>query len=365
MAKFTASVDLNLRLPSGEEVIGTAGATHRISDPYVTEFIRDVVPLIPGGVTWITQDEASAIGSVTGVTLTEIDGAPSSSGITLLAVPNQLLAISGASATLGPLAAGSLGGLHTVSTISASGATATATLANGSVFDITLTATTVTLVLQGATSSRGCFATILLRQDSTGSRTVTWPGSVVWPGSIAPTLSTAAGAVDEIGLLTLDGGTTWYGVPPSVTLIPTMVGAKVYSAVTQSVGSATWTAATFPAEEWKTIASMHSTATNTSRITVDVTRYYDLNAGIAFAANSAGVRWARFYKNGTTELRGAVNRIYNDANNATLLNLSGRELLAAGDYVEVQVFQDGFSSLNIGSATTWLQNWFSVVARGV
>src|SRR5690348_8728489 len=57
MAKFTASVPLNIRLVSGEEIVGVAGTTHRISDAIVEEFIRDVVPLIPGGVTWIAQDE--------------------------------------------------------------------------------------------------------------------------------------------------------------------------------------------------------------------------------------------------------------------------------------------------------------------
>jgi hypothetical protein len=51
VAKFTASVDLNIRLPSGEEAIGVAGTTHRISDAIVEEFTRDIVPRIPGGVT--------------------------------------------------------------------------------------------------------------------------------------------------------------------------------------------------------------------------------------------------------------------------------------------------------------------------
>ncbi|MES2006854.1 MAG: hypothetical protein V4436_01965 [Patescibacteria group bacterium] len=39
---------------------------------------------------------------------------------------------------------------------------------------------------------------LILTQDGTGSRTVTWPASVVWPGGTAPTLSTAAGAVDTV-----------------------------------------------------------------------------------------------------------------------------------------------------------------------
>lgn len=35
-----------------------------------------------------------------------------------------------------------------------------------------------------------------LRQDGTGSRTMTWPTSFKWPGGTAPGLSTAANSVD-------------------------------------------------------------------------------------------------------------------------------------------------------------------------
>jgi hypothetical protein len=50
--------------------------------------------------------------------------------------------------------------------------------------------------------------TLVLIQDGTGSRTVTWGASVLWPGGTAPTLSGASG-VDVVTLVTLDGGTTW------------------------------------------------------------------------------------------------------------------------------------------------------------
>ncbi len=35
-----------------------------------------------------------------------------------------------------------------------------------------------------------------IQQDGTGSRTVTWNANVSWPGGTAPTLSTAANAID-------------------------------------------------------------------------------------------------------------------------------------------------------------------------
>lgn len=42
---------------------------------------------------------------------------------------------------------------------------------------------------------------ICLKQDGTGSRTVTWPSSVKWPAGAAPTLTTGAGLVDVIALV--------------------------------------------------------------------------------------------------------------------------------------------------------------------
>lgn len=53
--------------------------------------------------------------------------------------------------------------------------------------------------------------TLVLIQDGTGSRTVTWPASVDWPGGTAPTLTTTAGAVDVITLFVRSDGTTVLG----------------------------------------------------------------------------------------------------------------------------------------------------------
>lgn len=51
--------------------------------------------------------------------------------------------------------------------------------------------------------------TLLLRQDATGSRTVTWPASVRWPGNTAPTITATASRTDKY-IFTCDG-TRWYG----------------------------------------------------------------------------------------------------------------------------------------------------------
>lgn len=80
----------------------------------------------------------------------------------------------------------------------------------GPVKTITLTAD-CTVTLTGATAGVETTLKLVLTQDATGSRHITWPASVRWPASTAPSLSTAAGAVDLLTLSSFDGGSTWYG----------------------------------------------------------------------------------------------------------------------------------------------------------
>lgn len=54
--------------------------------------------------------------------------------------------------------------------------------------------------------------TLILKQDGTGTRLVTWPGSVKWASGIAPVLSTGANKVDVVTFISPDIGVTWYGM---------------------------------------------------------------------------------------------------------------------------------------------------------
>ena len=96
-------------------------------------------------------------------------------------------------------------------TIATAGLSPVLDLSAGSVFDVTLTATTATMSFSNAPSDSTGF-TLIARQDASGSRTVTWPGTVDWPdGGVAPTLSTGSSAVDILTFITPNGGTTWFG----------------------------------------------------------------------------------------------------------------------------------------------------------
>lgn len=84
-------------------------------------------------------------------------------------------------------------------------------LTNGNVFHLILNANcTFTFTNPHASGTAHTF-TLYLKQDGTGSRTVTWPGSVTWVGGSAPTLTTTINRTDLLTFTTVNGGTNWYG----------------------------------------------------------------------------------------------------------------------------------------------------------
>jgi len=96
---------------------------------------------------------------------------------------------------------------YTEETVTANTGTAyTIALANGTVQILTLTGN-CTFTFPTATAGQSFI--LLLKQDGTGSRTVTWPAAVKWPGGTAPTITATASKLDKY-IFTSDG-TNWYG----------------------------------------------------------------------------------------------------------------------------------------------------------
>jgi len=60
-----------------------------------------------------------------------------------------------------------------------------------------------------ANAATGHKLILVLAQDATGSRTVTWPAGTKWEGGTAPVLSSAGGAVDIVAFIS--DGTSFYG----------------------------------------------------------------------------------------------------------------------------------------------------------
>ena len=81
----------------------------------------------------------------------------------------------------------------------------TLALTNGTVQIITLTGN-ATITMPTAVSGKSF--TILLKQDATGSRTVTWT-TVSWPSATAPTITSTASKMDRFTFIS--DGTSWFG----------------------------------------------------------------------------------------------------------------------------------------------------------
>jgi len=82
----------------------------------------------------------------------------------------------------------------------------TVSLANGTVQNLTLTGN-ATITMPTAVAGKSFI--IILSQDATGGRTVTW-STVSWPSATAPTITSTASKKDIYSFFS--DGTNWYGV---------------------------------------------------------------------------------------------------------------------------------------------------------
>ena len=125
----------------------------------------------------------------------------------------------------------------------------------------------------------------------------------------------------------------WFAEPPSC---------RVYHSTTQNLSASTFTALNANSELWDS-ASMHSTSSQTSRITVGTAGKYLFTATVEFEANATNTRYARWLVSGSTTYPfGAV-----PAMTGVGVRLSGATVLSlsAGAYVEVQAWQNSGSTI--------------------
>ncbi|EAR22912.1 hypothetical protein [Nitrococcus mobilis] len=85
-------------------------------------------------------------------------------------------------------------------------------LSVGNVFAVTLTADVKNLSFESAPEGDKAYSfTLILTQDETGGRNISWPKAVKWPGGAAPDISTAPNGDTVLRFVTLDGGVAWRG----------------------------------------------------------------------------------------------------------------------------------------------------------
>jgi hypothetical protein len=129
--------------------------------------------------------------------------------------------------------------------------------------------------------------------------------------------------------------------------------------VAQSVANNTDTPLSMDAEEIDT-DNMHSTVTNTSRVTAQTAGRFQLSGGTSYASNTTGRRAASYRLNGAPML--GTQAAITAAGATADVQPTGRTLttyLNVGDYVELVAYQDSGGSLNT-QVTTGQQPRFSV-----
>jgi hypothetical protein len=95
------------------------------------------------------------------------------------------------------------------SNVSSSSGTLTLDLENGNIFNVTVNENITTLTVSNPPST-GRAGGFLLILNFTSSYSISWPASFSFPNSSYPALSTSG--VDILSFLTVNAGSTWYGV---------------------------------------------------------------------------------------------------------------------------------------------------------
>jgi hypothetical protein len=129
-----------------------------------------------------------------------------------------------------------------------------------------------------------------------------------------------------------------------------MPQARVTHSVSQSIPNATFTTLAFNSERYNN-GAMHDVATNNSRLTAKVTGLYSIGAAIWFDTNVAGIREVRINLNGATPIVIARAHVQPDGYAEAILTTEYR--LAAGDYVQVLVFQSSGGALSVTSGAEY------------
>ena len=122
------------------------------------------------------------------------------------------------------------------------------------------------------------------------------------------------------------------------------IGCRVYNSANISISNATLTAITFDSERYDT-DNIHSTSSNTSRLTANRAGKYIISGGMAYASNSTGQRFIAVRVNGATYID--VHEVLNIGANNHSVSISTIYHLNVGDYVELIAYQTSGGALNV------------------
>lgn len=127
----------------------------------------------------------------------------------------------------------------------------------------------------------------------------------------------------------------------------TFIGARAYNSANISCASGAAVLLTFDSERYDT-DTIHSTSSNTGRLTATTAGKYQITGQAAFATNATGARGLFIRLNGTTELA-HVRQPAVAGTDISILNVSTTYDLAATDYLELLAYQTSGSTLNVSA----------------
>ena len=176
------------------------------------------------------------------------------------------------------------------------------------------------------------------------------------PGAVTVALG---GSTDEVPAQTILGANVAVGDivdvlaagnRPPLILAAGSPAARVYNSANISIPNATLTALTFNSERFDN-DSIHSTASNTSRLTATTAGVYSISGNFTMAPLGSGKGLIGVRLNGSLII--AYQRFAGITATNLIQAIQTTYKLAAGDYVELIAHQDSGSALNVIAASNY------------
>lgn len=189
----------------------------------------------------------------------------------------------------------------------------------------------VALVILASLPTAHTSSPLAVYQGGTGLSSISG-GALIYGSGGQQMTTLAAGSAGQV--LTLMGGTPAWGKPD---------GCRVFNSAAQACASGAYTQLTFDSERYDS-NSLHSTSSNTSRLTAATAGVYLIVGHVAIANNSTGQRALRVLLNGSATI--AFYEISAVSGDNSALTISTVYKLSVSDYVEVGIFQNSGGPLN-------------------
>jgi len=192
----------------------------------------------------------------------------------------------------------------------------------------------------GLNSSNSTLANLSVTGKSTFTGTVQVGGNSTFAGAVQ-----IGGNCTVVGALTV-GSLTF----SSVVTADAQPRCKVVKTSTQSVPNNTWTALTYQAQDFN-VGSIHSTAVQPTRITIQSTGIWMFGATVASTLNGQS-GFVSLRKNGATFVAARVKFIGNSSLTEAYHTTTIEQMTSTGDYMECVVLQNTGGALEFGTVSS-------------